>query len=299
MLGLAVGDALGLPAEFLGDLALIKGIYGPDGITDFADTEGTFTDDTEMSIATARALFDAASPDVGQVMRAVSRRYAEWRENPGWSPGRACLEGAARLAEGVDWTRSGDPNAKGCGTAMRTAPIGLRYPGDEPRIVEIALAVSRCTHGHACALAGGVATAALVDMALAGVPPEAMHERLRAIVAPISEEFLARWDQVPDAMREDPADVCDLLGEGWVAEEAVAAAFWCFWKSPNDYTRAALRAVNSRGDSDSLGCIAGAISGAYLGEEAIPKKWRLGVARADELVALAEDLYDAAAGPHA
>ncbi len=51
--------------------------------------------------------------------------------------------------------------------------------------------------------------------------------------------------------------------EGWIGEEAVALALYCFLKHPNDYKKAVLRGANT--NRDSVACIAGGISGAYLG----------------------------------
>jgi len=63
------------------------------------------------------------------------------------------------------------------------------------------------------------------------------------------------------------------LGEGWVGEEAVALALYCFLSYPDDYVTTGLRGANTNGDSDSIASIAGGISGARLGLGAIPKDW--------------------------
>ena len=298
MLGLAIGDALGMATEFL-SLEEIRAKWGPQGIQDFPGEIGVFTDDTEMTIATARALLDSDSEEVDAVMEAIARRYVEWLDHPGYAPGQTCMRGAHAMKQGRHWRESGDINSKGCGSAMRSAPIGLRCRGNEGAIRRIGIASSLCTHGHPCALAGSVATAYLVSMALDGIPPERMHAEMRRVVEPISGEFVTLWDRIPALLDDNAEDVCLLLGEGWVAEEAVACAFWCFWKSPGDYAQTVLHAVNSSGDSDSIGCIAGAISGAYLGEEAIPSIWRERIDRREELLLLAEELNEAAISPTA
>ena len=72
----------------------------------------------------------------------------------------------------------------------------------------------------------------------------------------------------PDAER-----ALSYLGEGWIGEEAVALALYCFQKYPNDYKKAVLRGANTNGDSDSVACIAGSIGGAYLDFDTIPSEW--------------------------
>jgi ADP-ribosylglycohydrolase len=152
----------------------------------------------------------------------------------------------------------------------RPAPIGLAWHGDEERIVRLASQVSELTHGHPAATAGGVATALLVSWALDGVGPEGMLQQLVRHTRSISEEFAAKIEQVPTLVAREPESAYAVLGEGWVADEAVACALYAFWRSPRDYRRTVIMAINMDGDSDSVGCSAGAISGAYNGVDAIP-----------------------------
>jgi len=82
------------------------------------------------------------------------------------------------------------------------------------------------------------------------------------------------------------------LQRGWVGEEAVALALYCFLRYPNDYSKTVIRAANTNGDSDSIACIAGSISGAYLGVQAIPEAWIERIEKADYLADLAERLSE-------
>jgi len=63
LLGLAVGDALGESVEFLSDTE-IKNKYGEDGIQDLDEWRGfelaSYTDDTQMALATAAGCIEAA-----------------------------------------------------------------------------------------------------------------------------------------------------------------------------------------------------------------------------------------------
>jgi ADP-ribosylglycohydrolase len=100
---------------------------------------------------------------------------------------------------------------------------------------------------------------------------------------------------LPDSISQ-PADAVLVeggLGEGWVAEEAVASAMYCFWRSPDDYRAAVLTAVNTDGDSDTIGTITGSILGARLGVDAIPAKWRQEVEDAAYLHQLGSRLWNA------
>ena len=80
------------------------------------------------------------------------------------------------------------------------------------------------------------------------------------------------------------------LGDGWVAEEALAIGVYCALKHPWDFRSGVLEAVNIDGDSDSTGAIAGNILGVLNGENAIPEKWRRGLREYDIVSQVADDL---------
>ncbi|MFC1882315.1 ADP-ribosylglycohydrolase family protein [Thermodesulfobacteriota bacterium] len=147
--GLAIGDALGYPTEFM-SLSRIKEKYGSSGIQDLTKTPAFFTDDTQMSIAIAEALIKAGDRDIEVLMAAVKDEFIKWYHSPenNRAPGKACLSGVANLEHGKHWSKSGVPNSKGCGSAMRVATIGYFYQNDPVKLKEVAHATGICTHGH-------------------------------------------------------------------------------------------------------------------------------------------------------
>jgi len=76
------------------------------------------------------------------------------------------------------------------------------------------------------------------------------------------------------------------LQRGWVGEEEVALGLYCFLRNPHDYSKTVIRAANTNGDSDSIACIAGSISGVYLGIDAIPSDWTSRIEKSDYLADL-------------
>ena len=304
VLGLAIGDALGRPTEFIDNLAELHAKFGPEGVTGFeADWHpaGTYTDDTQMSLAVARALIKAGDRPLDELMRVMSAEFVAWNLSPDndRGPGTTCRIGCQNLEQGVPWRKSGVADSKGCGSAMRTAPIGLYYHHDEAKLIEVARASSIPTHGHPTALAAAAATALLVAWGVHHDDPSAYPLRLLKTLRHLEggEETAALIERVPDALDRDPDEVlvAGVLGEAWTGEEAVASALYCFCKSPDDYRRTVLAGANTVGDSDSIACIAGAISGAYNGCQGIPEPWRRNVENAEMLRQVAHDLL--AAGP--
>jgi ADP-ribosylglycohydrolase len=207
------------------------------------------------------------------------------------------------MEKGMHWTKSGIAGSKGCGSAMRAAPIGYLYQHDPVKLKEVAHATGICTHGHPTADAACIGAAYLVKLALDGVPPGDMITELLRFTAGISEEFDRAIQKVQECIdyedlsstpspfhRFAASPIPSVLGEGWVGEEAVALALYCFLRYPNSYEKSVIRGANTNGDSDSIACIAGSISGAYLGAEAIPVEWINRIEKTEYLQDLAERL---------
>jgi len=272
--GLAIGDALGRLTEFM-TLAQIKSAYGQAGIEDLPDPP-LFTDDTQMSIAMAEALISAGDRDIEPIMDAVKDEFIKWYHSPenNRSPGNTCLSGVSNLERGSHWNESGIANSKGCGSAMRAAAVGYVYQNDPEKLKKVARATGICTHGHPTADAACIGAAYLVKLALDNVPVHRMIPELISFTSGISDEWEEAIRKLEKCLDwEDEEAALGYLGEGWVGEEAVALALYCFLKYPGSYRKAVIRGANTSGDSDSIACIAGSISGSCVGIEAIPKDW--------------------------
>ncbi|WP_338815415.1 ADP-ribosylglycohydrolase family protein [Bernardetia sp. Wsw4-3y2] len=81
--------------------------------------------------------------------------------------------------------------------------------------------------------------------------------------------------QVKEAIKlnDKETDPCEYTGEGWIAEESLATGLLCFLLFPNDSVKALIRAVNTKGDSDSIACVTGALAGARNGISSFPSNW--------------------------
>jgi DNA ligase (NAD+) len=318
LIGLAVGDALGHPTEFMSSLSRIRAQYGPDGIRDFDGSgrhpPGTFTDDTQMTIAVARALALQGHQSLDVLMGQLGREFVAWARHPSnnRAPGGTCMSGCRNLQQGTPWRDAGVKGSKGCGAAMRAAPVGLVFHDDDDALVRIAAAQSVLTHSHPTGIASSVAAAAPVAWLARGNGLDGLVEYTRRRVEGLDDETmkalgadpaavatfgvreqLERLDRLEAVLDREADDVCTLLGGAWIGEEAVATALWCFLKANGDFEESVRRGANSSGDSDSIACIAGSLAGVYHGYQAIaaastmPRR----VERHDDLVQLADELY--------
>ena len=319
LLGLAIGDALGYPTEFL-TLQEIHKRYGPSGIEGFSGNPALHSDDTQMSVAVCLALIKAGHSSLESLMDVLGQEFLRWLRSPenDRSPGNTSIKGCQALESGVPWNQSGLLESKGCGANMRVAPIGLYYGNNLPKLRLVARSSALVTHAHPTALVAAEITASCVAWAAQGVAPGDYLNRIRdlrsssvnvwdpALGDPwararfasvndyLAEGWLELWaalDRVPQAVSQDREDICEICGGGWIAEEALACALACVLKSPEDYGATIRRGANSSGDSDSIASIAGAISGALLGVKAIRKEWRKKIENRQSLIELSKQLY--------
>jgi len=273
---------------------------------------GTFTDDTQMTIAVARALMRAGHQDVDALMAVMGQEFMAWAKSPqnNRAPGGTCLTGCRNLADGLPWREAGVTGSKGCGAAMRAAPLGLLFYDDDVKLTFLSAAQSAPTHLHPTGVLSSVAAAAPVAWVMRGNSLDGIVEFTRACVERAdramllsvgctaelvdkvgNREMLRALDRLGAALDQDAEDVCELLGGAWVGEEAVACALWCVLKAKGDFRESVLRGTNSSGDSDSIACIAGSIAGALGGVAAIPADWVRDVEKSAVLDALAVALH--------
>lgn len=328
LIGLALGDALGFPTEF-DDVPSILAKCGPWRQMKLPVSGGTayITDDTQMTLAFARGIRTAMDRGVLaplRLARPVREEFVDWYHSPenNRAPGRTCMVACRLLDSDRPWQDASQVHSKGCGANMRVAPIGL-VPGlSEEQRSGAAQLQSALTHGHPTALAASDLTARAVYLLTQGVDPTGLVGHLRSYAYenrsvyreswlgdlwtrsqdPSARHFIERgWDECLavleklDAVQRtaDPElDPCTYTGDGWIAEEALATGLLCFLLFPEDPVTALRRATCTRGDSDSLACLAGAFAGAHLGASAWPKEWEERIEHRSELLTLGA-LWDA------
>lgn len=312
LLGGAIGDSLGAPVEFL-SLEAIKRKYGPQGIQELDEAYGVLgaiTDDTQMTLFTAegliRAMVRLTHKGVVDPPGIVAYAYQRWLHTQGekcnkfalekglqgWlvgvnalhhrrAPGNTCL--SALRAWNQDEARN---DSKGCGTVMRSAPFGFFGASGE-----MAFKCAAITHGHPEAKSSAAIFAEIIRLLVRG------YELTKAI------NDASAWDMdtsltsrlVVRSMQLAESDVSSdvaikELGQGWVAEEALAIASYCALKANGNFETAIRLAVNHDGDSDSTGAIAGNIMGAAYGVQVIPERWLAAIELRDVIEQIATDM---------
>lgn len=238
-----------------------------------------FTDDTALMVAVAESLIAVGSVDVDDV---AARMAAAYRAEPwrGYGAGAAAL--LERVASGEAWGplsqgQFGGSGSFGNGAAMRVAPVGLYVSGDPQRAAHLGRSTALPTHTHPEAVDGASAQAAAVavlsDTDSSALRVDVVLGQVLAVAGTLTEplEWVRRsWldgTLTIDSIRGE-------VGNGIRAIEAVPAAVACFAAFPTSFEAALTMAVGLGGDTDTIAAMTGALSGALLGESAIPDSWR-------------------------
>lgn len=328
--GGAIGDALGAAIEFQ-SIDEIRRAHGETGLRRYGEAfgrTGAITDDTQMALFTAegilRAYVRAVNRGICHTPSVVDHAYARWLEtqgersprwgddeSDGWlisvpalhhrrAPGNTCL--SALRADRKGTTEQPLNTSKGCGGVMRIAPAGVVGPAYGGDSFELGCEIAALTHGHP---SGYLAAGALAELLRLLVEEWSIDDALDRVERRLTER--AGHEETLEALRSARAlaassvapgpKAVESLGEGWVAEEALAIAVYCALVA-RDFEEGGVLAVNHSGDSDSTGAIAGNVLGTLLGYESIPTDLVDGLELQEVIVEIADD-WIACFGPGA
>ena len=291
LLGLALGDALGVPFEG-------AGFIPPERVLAAAENEPVlrYTDDTHMTIGAAESLIARRGFDGRDMAEKFIDNFEQepWR---GYGPGPPRI--FERIKAGAPWDRAAEDiypgGSFGNGSAMRVAPIGIFFYRDLEKVIYSARLQSLITHTHPLGVEGAILQALAVALAVSG--PKLSAPAILKQLTPYASEEPYRQKLVHfEALLKitDPREITARLGNGVEAINSVPTAICCFLRHPDSYEEAVVEAVSLGGDADTIACMAGAISGARLGIKALPEKWLAKLENRSYLDKLARDLYQAA-----
>ena len=274
LIGTGVGDALGAPFEGFFPVT-------PEDIEQVAARQEvlTYTDDTHMMIGVAESFIKNRGFDGEDMARTFARNY-ELEPYRGYGPGPPRI--FRMISAGVAWDEAAQRlyhgGSYGNGSAMRVAPVGVLYHDNPATLREVAYLSSQITHAHQLGKEGAALQAYAIALATNLAPTSALDrgDFLAKLINYVSEEVYQEKLIRVEALlhHSNKAEVIIELGNGIEAFNSVPTAIYSFLAHPDSFAQAVLQAISLGGDTDTIGAMTGAISGAYLGVDAIPNKWK-------------------------
>jgi len=272
--GLAIGDSLGAPVEFM-TTHEIKARYGK--LNEIVGggwlriKPGQVTDDTQMSLCIARAIIAAGDWS----LRGIAENFAAWMKSKPIDVGDTCRKGIRNYMLKGEMKAPYNPWGAGNGACMRMLPAALFALGDDKLLCRYVVEQAHLTHNHPLSDAACIYLGRLIHLGLAGHS----KARLRSDLEGLFTQY--------ENFRFEPYRG---LATGYVVDTMQTVFHYFF--STVDFENCLIGVINQGGDADTTGAIAGMLAGSHYGIDNIPKRWLKKMDRQvlTEVLTLAEQL---------
>ncbi len=295
LMGLCVGDALGVPVEFTSRAERVKSpVTTMQGYGTWNQPPGTWSDDSSLSFCLAECLCRGYSLD------AIANSFWRWYKEAYWTPrgdvfdiGQTTHTAIMRLKQGVVPHQAGGKveNSNGNGSLMRILPMAYCHRSlTLGELLARVHDVSAITHAHArsqmaCGIYISIAVALLEGADLQTAYLQALQD-IQTIYS--VREFLLEKPHFGRVFSGEIAKIpVEEINSGGYVIDTLESSLWCLLNS-SSYSEAVLKAVNLGGDTDTTAAVTGGLAGIYYGVENIPKQWMNQIARRQDIIYLAE-----------
>ena len=301
LMGVCIGDALGVPVEFKSRSDLEKTpITTMTGYGTYNQPPGTWSDDSSLTFCLAASLASKREFNLED----IASRFCRWRNAAYWTArgevfdiGYTTHVALASLEKGVSPRESGltKERSNGNGSLMRILPmIFLSEKMSFPCLLELVHECSGITHGH---LRSKLACDIYISIALSLWQGESLIQAYQSGIKRFSlfceqSEFnnsteLSYFErvltgQIPKLFRQE------ISSSGYVVH-TLEASLWCLLTT-DSYSQAVLKAVNLGEDTDTTAAVTGGLAGLFYGINEIPQQWQDVIAKYQEIVELGNEL---------
>lgn len=320
-LGVAIGDALGMPVEgftpekilevYPATLGKITEYLEPIGHKWFdGEKAGTWTDDTQLTLAISNALVEDKGLNINtQIKHHIEALKAS---DKGW--GKSTRESIRRLSNGVPYNKSGEDNGRGNGVVMKITPIAayLRYTQENKdstpeekrkdcnKVFLFLRDLTLMTHNTQMAIVSSFSHLIALSRCLRREGPDAI---VPAVV--LSSIKAQEWKLTEEI--DDLAKRFEFLGEfekfdrDRCIQEFGGGSCYCYNSLPFSYMfylrdylsiDSMYNVISAGGDADTNGSIVGAMLGAYHGTGIFPEHLIEGLDQRDMILKAADDFCD-------
>jgi ADP-ribosyl-[dinitrogen reductase] hydrolase len=286
VLGLAAGDALGRPVEFMSADAIAERhgrVTAMLGNGTHGQPPGTVTDDTDMALCIAHSLVEREAFD-GQD---IADRFLSWYEDGPFDIGLMTRDAITAYAGGTSWRDAGrevwqqrpEGQNAGNGSVMRSVPHAIAFAGDPDTLVRVSTQSSAITHYDPRCRYGCAVLNCTVAGYLRGVD-EPLDAALGRVEADAPDELVETLRLVPDRVDDGYLETT-----GYVVHTLQTALYDAL--TADSLEEAIVTAVNRGGDTDTVGAVTGALAGARFGASRLPDRWLADLEHREDLELLA------------
>ncbi len=298
LLGVAIGDAIGVPIEFMSRPHLdANPMTDITGWGTHEQPPGTFSDDTSLTLCLAESM--AEGLDIEQ----LGKKMCDWYRKGYWSADGDVFDIGIGTRIALQKILNGSPAVlaggntdmdNGNGSLMRIAPLALdKAYQDRVLLWNTIQAVSSITHRHVRSHLACFIWVVFLQELMECMDKQEAYEKMKHIVNAFFDHHTieSRERELFSRVLENDIQQVDrsMINSGGYVLETLEAAFWCFLNT-DSYKEAILTGVNLGRDTDTTAAVVGAAAGTYYGQEQIPSHWLDALTRRNDIVTLAEKL---------
>ncbi len=269
LVGVAVGDALGMPVEGMSKEQIGLQFGTLKEMVDGPRPAGNITDDTLQTLCLAESIVEIGEFDPDD----AAKRLLNWFRTDPFGIGTHTYRVLSLVDKGMDWRKAIEevekqnaPWTAGNGSLMRCSPIGLRYYRDIGKLLEYSHESSLLTHSNPLCKSSCAFFNAILSRILRGWDKRDALSFAMEVLAHAPHELLDRVQSIfVKSADEVPTS-------GFVLD-TLECALWAWWHH-DSFENALIAVVNLGGDTDTNAAVAGALLGAQYGLGVIPKQWR-------------------------
>jgi ADP-ribosylglycohydrolase len=299
ILGLVVGDALGVPVEFQPrDYLKEHPVRDMNGYGTYNQPPGTWSDDSSLALCLAGELTRGVN------LQQIAHSFVQWLYHNHWTPhgrvfdvGNNTEAALSRLKNGASPEESGSTgeHANGNGSLMRILPLlfYVKNIPDQLQRYEIIRKVSAITHAHVRSTLSCYYYLEFANYLLRGEASFEAYHNANENLTELTRALETDPEEVSHFNRLTGGDIHKLKEEeiesGTYVVHTLEAAIWCILNT-SDYPAAVLKAVNLGYDTDTTAAVTGGLAGLIYQADAIPQPWLDSIARLEEIEAVIRKL---------
>jgi ADP-ribosylglycohydrolase len=305
LLGVAIGDALGVPYEF-SERAEMEKNPAKDmvGFKAHHQPAGTWSDDSSLTFCLAESLIQ------GYNLKSTAINFIKWKSQAYWTAhnevfdiGMTTTRAITRLENILNGGNEQNlellktdalESDNGNGSLMRILPLIFEIRGKDIKTqFDIVWENSALTHGHIRAAMSCMIYLNIAEKLKIGLTKTEAYQKTRKEISLLWEIINFSESEKIHFERVIQTDIQDVKKEniksGGYVIESLEASLWSLLKT-NSFESAVLTGINFGHDTDTTGAITGGLAGIYYGAKNIPEYWIASLVRLEDILELGDKL---------
>lgn len=305
LFGFFVGDALGVPVEFVDRETLRKNkIKDMEEYGTHNQPKGTWSDDSSMILATMDSIINEKKINYFDIMNKFNEWYIKGKYTPFenvFDIGNATAAALSKYKKDNSEYKCGSTeiHSNGNGSLMRILPISLYLHYTEDPMFDVISNISSMTHAHIYSIFSCVIYSVFINEYLKNKNIQNAYTNMQSIIKDIlnnkENENIGNLDDLKNAFSRlihndiSKYSEAEIKSSGYVID-TLEACFWCLFTT-NNYSDAVLKAVNLGDDTDTVAALTGGLAGLVYGYNNIPSKWINTLQKENILISMVDDFY--------